>query len=97
MSKMININHIAKLANLPLTNAEKKLYEKQLTKILDYIDELEEKAKTSKVEPTFNVSSNTNITRKDTASNSLTQDEALNNASSTDQGRFSTKGIFENE
>lgn len=93
----LDIDHIAKLANIPLTTEEKKLYKKQLVKILEYIDKLEEKANTAKVDPTFNVSPNTNIMRSDVTGTGLTQQEALTNAGSTDQGQFLTKGILENE
>ena len=95
MSKTkINITHVAKLANLPLSNKEAKIFEEQIAKILGYIEEIE-KVDTSGVEPTYNVSSNTNITRGDSSNTSLTQDEALQNSSNTKDGQFVTKGVFE--
>ncbi|MEK7581159.1 MAG: Asp-tRNA(Asn)/Glu-tRNA(Gln) amidotransferase subunit GatC [Patescibacteria group bacterium] len=97
MSKVkIDINHIAKLANLPLSAEEEKTYDKQLTAILEYVKHVES-VDTKDVEPTFNVTPNKNITRKDTASKSLTQDEALNNVSNKKNGFVVTGGVFENE
>ena len=92
----IDISHVAKLASLPISGEETKTFSGQLTKILDYIDKIEE-ADTSNVEPTYNVSSNTNITRADIQSTSLTQDEALQNSATAKNGQFVTKGVFESE
>ncbi len=88
--------HVAKLANLPLTDSELEEYSGQLSKILDYIDKLN-KAKTEKAEPIFNVSGRTNVTQKDIPSKSLTQKQALINAPKTEEGQIVTKGVFENE
>lgn len=92
----IDVKHIAKLANLPLSQEEEKIYSKQLTAILEYVEQVES-VETKNVEPTFNVTPNKNITRQDTASNSLTQDEALSNASKKKDGFIVTGGVFENE
>ena len=45
----IDIDHVAKLANLSLSPAEKKTFEKQLGEILDYFNHLE-KVNTTKVQ-----------------------------------------------
>lgn len=90
----INISHVAKLANLPISDKETKTFSSQLTKILDYIDKIEE-ADTADVEPTYNVSPNTNITRVDNPNTSLTQNESLQNAPQSKNGFFVTKGVFE--
>lgn len=92
----INISHIAKLANLPLTIEENSLYESQLTSILEYVEQIES-VDTKSVEPTFNVTPNKNTTRKDIASKSLTQNEALSNSSRKKDGFIVTGGVFENE
>lgn len=95
MSKVkIDISHVAKLANLPVSEKEKEIFTSQLTKILDHIDKIE-KADTKTVDPTYNVSPNTNITRADNPNKSLTQDEALQNSANTKDGQFVTKGVFE--
>lgn len=90
----IDISHVAKLASLPISHEETKTFSEQLTKILEYIDKIEE-ADTPNIEPTYNVSSNTNITRADNPSTSLTQKESLENAPQSKNGFFVTKGVFE--
>lgn len=91
---IIDISKVAKLANLPVSEKEAKVFESQLTKILDHIDQIE-KADTKSVEPTYNVSSNTNVTRSDNPSAGLTQAEALQNSTNTRDNQFVTKGVFE--
>lgn len=90
----IDISHVAKLANLPISEKESEIFTSQLIKILDHIDKIEE-ADTENIEPTYNVSSNTNITRADNPSTSLTQNESLQNAKQSKNGFFVTKGVFE--
>lgn len=90
------VKHVAKLANLPLTEEETEKYSEQLSKILDYIDQLN-RADTSKVEPIFNTTERTNITHPDKPSINLTQEEALSNAKEKKNGQFVTKGVFSEE
>ncbi|GEM_PF-6297296 len=88
--------HIAKLANLILSDQEVDTFTLQLVSILNYIEHLN-KADTNSVDATYNVSPNKNETRKDTASVCLTQDEALQNSTNTKNGQFVTKGVFKSE
>lgn len=92
----INISHISKLANIPLSSAEASTYEDQLIKILDYVEKIES-ADTKSVEPTFNISTSNNITRDDIVNNGLTQKETLQNTSNKKDGQIVTKGVFSNE
>lgn len=87
------VKHVAKLANLPLSEEEEDIFSKQLSKIIDYVDQLD-KVDTKEVEPTYNISMNTNITREDISSNSLTQEEALSNTTKKKEDFFVTKGVF---
>lgn len=91
-----HVKHVAKLANLSLSSEELEKYSKQLSKILDYIDQLN-KANTKDIQPTFNVSLNENTVREDLVGQSLSQEEALSNAANTKSGQFVTKGVFEEE
>lgn len=93
----INIQRIAKLANIPISTSEEDLFNEQLKEIIDYIDQIEKGANTSKVEPVFNVSPNFNVLRPDVTQSSLKQEEALANSVSIKDGYFVTKGVFENE
>lgn len=90
------VKKVAKLANLPLTDQEEEKYSEQLSKILDYIDQLNE-VDTSDVEPTFNVAGLSNVMREDKTVASLSQEKVLSNASKKQDGTFVTKGVFDNE
>lgn len=87
------VKKVAKLANLPITKQEEDLYSGQLSKILDYIDQLNQ-VETSKIDPTYNVSGHSAVMRKDETTPGLTQDEALANAPKKENGFFVTKGVF---
>ncbi len=88
-----DISHVAKLANLSLSEGEKKKLEKQLEETVEYVESLNE-VNTEGVEPTSQVIGLENITREDVVKTSLTQEEALKNAKSTDRGFFKVKGII---
>lgn len=90
------VQKVAKLANLTLTPDEEEKYAEQLSKILDYIDELNS-VNTEGIQPTFNVISRDNVFRSDTAEPGLTQEEALLNAPVKKDGFFVSKGVFKNE
>lgn len=87
------VEHVAKLANLPLTEEEIEKYSKQLSAILDYVESLN-KVAANNIEPTFNTTGLENVMTKDGVSKSLTQKEALLNAPKKDKGLFVTKGVF---
>ncbi len=90
------VKHVAKLANLPLNEVEEEKYSEQLSKILDYVNQLNS-IDTSEVEPIFNVSEQKNILAEDELGTCLSQDQALSNASKKKNGFFVTKGIFKDE
>lgn len=92
----IDVGYVAKLANLPLSDEEKKKFEKQLSETLDYVNQLNE-IDTKEFEPTSQVTGLENITREDVAKPSLPQEEVLKNAKSTHNGFFKVKAIFEND
>ncbi len=60
----MNIDHIAKLARLGLSDKEKGKLEKELPSILKFVDKLNE-VKTDKIDPTAQVTGLENIVRKD--------------------------------
>ncbi len=96
ITAVFDTSKIAKLANVPLTDEESHKYTEQFTKILDYIEQLNS-VDTKGVEPTFNVSGQTNVTRKDETSTSLSQDEALQNTSNKQNGFFVSKRVIGEE
>jgi aspartyl-tRNA(Asn)/glutamyl-tRNA(Gln) amidotransferase subunit C len=91
-----DVNHVAKLANLTLSDEEKTKFEKQLEETVEYVKGLDE-VDTTEVEPTSQVTGLENITREDEVRPSLSQEEALKNAKSTHNGLFKVKGILANE
>ncbi len=90
------VKKVAKLANLPLTSEEEEKYSDQLSKILDYIEQLN-KVNTVDVEPTFNVTGQSNVMRKDETAPCLSQEEALSNTPKEKDSMFETKGVFDND
>ena len=92
----IDVSHVAKLANLPLSNEEKKKFEKQLSETLDYVKQLEE-IDTKGIEPTSQVTGLENVTREDVAKPSLSQEEALSNTKSKYNGFFKVAAILDND
>lgn len=87
------VKHVAKLAELPLSDQEVELFSQQLSQILDYIEQLNQ-VDTSSVDPTFNVSPIQKVIQEDQPQQGLTQHEAISNAHQTQDGYFVTKGIF---
>lgn len=93
-SKKIDIEHIAKLANLVLTAEEKVTFEKQLGEVLGYISNLNQ-VDTDKVEPIGHITGLVNVAREDVSAPSISQDQALTNAQKTHNGFFEVEAIFE--
>jgi aspartyl-tRNA(Asn)/glutamyl-tRNA(Gln) amidotransferase subunit C len=91
-----DIEHVAKLANLPLDEKHLEILGKQLTETLLYIDKLNE-IPTEKVERTSQVTGLTNVTRDDTVSASLPQEAAVENAPATHNGYIVVDAILEEE
>lgn len=91
-----DVSHVAKLANLALSEEEKKKFEKQLEETAQYVEGLDE-VNTDGVVPTSQVTGLENVTREDEIKPSLSQEEALKNAQSTHNGFFKVKGILQNE
>ena len=73
------VEHVARLARLELTDEEKERMRAQLDSILSYIDKLDE-LDTSAVEPTSHVLPMMNVFRDDEVRSSLSQEETLANA-----------------
>ncbi len=74
------VRHIAKLARLRLKDGEVEKFAKELTSILQYVDMLKE-VDTSKVEPTAQVTGQTNVFREDSIREENTSPDALLNCS----------------
>jgi len=90
----IDIDHVAKLARLSLTEDEKATLREQLGFILEHAAKVSEVA-AGDVPPTSSPISRTNVLREDIAEPSLPVDEALRNAPDRAEGRFRVPRIVE--
>ena len=90
------VRHLAKVAQLELTDTEIQQYAEDLSAILDYFDMLQS-VDTAKVAPTAHVSGLANITRPDEvhATNKETRVQILDNAPNVKNDYIKTKGVFE--
>jgi aspartyl-tRNA(Asn)/glutamyl-tRNA(Gln) amidotransferase subunit C len=88
------IEHIARLALIDLSEEEKETFSKQLNNILDYFQKLNE-LDTTNVEPTRHVIDGLkNVFREDIPRKSLSQEEALRNTSQKKDGFFKAPRII---
>ena len=87
------VEHIAKLASLELTEEEKKLFSNQLGEILNYAESINE-LDTENVEPTFHPIRITNIFREDEPGTSISHELALSNAPKKEKDYFKIPKIL---
>ncbi|MEJ2243193.1 MAG: Asp-tRNA(Asn)/Glu-tRNA(Gln) amidotransferase subunit GatC [Candidatus Bathyarchaeota archaeon] len=71
-----DVEHVAWLARIQLSEEEKELFTEQFNDILDYFKKIDE-INTESVEPTYHVLDLQNVTRKDEVVPSLSTEEAL--------------------
>ncbi len=88
------VEHIAELARLALTEEEKALYRDQLSAILDYAAILQ-KVDTSAIPPTATVLPLRNVMREDLVAPSMSVEDVLANAPDADDGQFRVKAILD--
>ncbi|HSB42424.1 MAG TPA: Asp-tRNA(Asn)/Glu-tRNA(Gln) amidotransferase subunit GatC [Methylomirabilota bacterium] len=89
-----DVEHVARLARLELSAAEKERMGRELDGILTYIDKLRA-LDTAGVEPTSHAVPVTNVTRDDVPSQSLAQADALANAPDRQGDLFRVPKIIE--
>lgn len=82
-----DVEHVAKLARLSLTEDEKKLYAEQLGRIIDNFNELS-KVDTTGVEPLSHALPIVNVLREDIVKKSLGREKLMENAPATENGFF---------
>lgn len=87
------IQKIARLAQIKLTDQEVTQYQGQIGDILAYVDQLRA-VPTDGVEPTAQVTGMVNRMRPDAVRPSLTQAEALANAPEQRDGYFKIKAVL---
>ena len=77
------VNNIAHLARLHFTDHEKKEIEKDLQRMISFVEKLNE-IDTTGVEPLKHMSTLSNVLREDETKGSVSRDEVLQNAPATD-------------
>jgi aspartyl-tRNA(Asn)/glutamyl-tRNA(Gln) amidotransferase subunit C len=75
----LDVAYIARLARINLTEAEAKLFQKQLDDVLEYVEKLRQ-ADISDVEPAAQALPIFNVFREDAARDWFTAEQALSNA-----------------
>ncbi len=91
---MQEVEHIAELAKLHLSDEEKALMQQQLSAILDYFARLQE-LDTEAIPPTASVLPLRNVMRDDEVRPSFSRDEILANAPARAEGYFKVKAVLE--
>lgn len=93
--KKEEIQHIANLARLDLSEAELELYGNQLSGILDYIDQLQS-VDTTGIEPTAQVTGLQNIWREDVVNewDVVEQASALKQAPEMEDGQIKVRRVI---
>ena len=92
---MITVNdveHVAKLARLELTEEEKEKYAGQLGDVLKYVEQMNE-VDTSNVEPMAHAIDFVNVVREDEVKYEQTKEELLMNAPDEENGFFKVPKI----
>ncbi|MGZ9587316.1 Asp-tRNA(Asn)/Glu-tRNA(Gln) amidotransferase subunit GatC [Paenibacillus marinisediminis] len=89
-----NVEHVAKLARLQLSEQEKEQFLGQLNAILEYADKLNE-LNTDDVPPTSHVLPIRNVMRDDTVQESLAIEQVMANAPEEEDGHFRVPAVLE--
>jgi aspartyl-tRNA(Asn)/glutamyl-tRNA(Gln) amidotransferase subunit C len=90
------VEHVADLAQLALSEAEKELFQEQLSSILEYAERLQE-LDTDAIPPTSTVLPLENIMREDQVQPSLPQPDVLANAPVVEDSCFQVPVVLEGE
>jgi aspartyl-tRNA(Asn)/glutamyl-tRNA(Gln) amidotransferase subunit C len=91
---MKDVEHIANLSRLMLTEEEKVKMTEQLGKILDFANQLQE-LDVEHVAPTTHSLPLKNVLREDAARQWLSQEEALSHAPDKENGQFRVPAVME--
>jgi len=90
------VEHIAELARLALSEEEKALYQEQLSAILDYFERLKE-LDTEAISPTASVLPLRSVMREDEAKPPFAREDILANAPAGEEGCFEVPAVLEQQ
>ena len=88
------VETIAELAKLTLTDDEKTMFQEQLSAILDYAQLLQQ-VDTTGITPTTSALPLNNVMRPDVVELSLENEDALFNAPDAEDGSFKVRAVLE--
>jgi aspartyl-tRNA(Asn)/glutamyl-tRNA(Gln) amidotransferase subunit C len=91
---MKDVEHVAKLARLELSEQEKKQFSEQLDAILKYAEKLNE-LDTDHVNPTSHVLQVSNVMREDKSRPSWPIAQVMQNAPDEEDGQFKVPAVLE--
>lgn len=94
MISVKDVEHVAKLARLELSEEEKQKFTEQLSHILDYFNQLNE-VNTENVEPMAHPVPSVNVMREDSVCLPYDRDKILANAPDEEDGYFRVPKINE--
>lgn len=92
----IDVEHVARLARLALTDEEKERFRRQLGVILEHAERVQQVA-AADVPPTSHPVPRANVFRPDEVGPCLSHEEALAGAPEVEDGRFKVPRIVEAE
>lgn len=90
------VRHVARLARLKITDAEAALFASQLSKVLEYVEQLGE-LDTRNIPPSAHALPVSNVFREDVARSSWTSEQALHNAPDCHDGFFRVPKVLDQE
>jgi aspartyl-tRNA(Asn)/glutamyl-tRNA(Gln) amidotransferase subunit C len=91
---LAEVEHIAELARLSLSDDEKALYQEQLSAILDYAERLQA-LDTSAIPPTATVLPLRSVMRADEPRDSMSRDDVLANAPQVESESFRVQAVMD--
>ena len=91
---LAEVEHIAELARLSLSDEEKALYQEQLSAILDYAERLQA-LDTSAIPPTATVLPLRSVMRADEPRDSMSRDDVLANAPQVESESFRLQAVMD--
>lgn len=94
MITLKDVEHVAKLARLDLSEEEKSKFADQMGKLLDYFNQLKE-INTEDIEPMAHPVQAVNVVREDQIVPSCGRDEILKNAPEEEDGYFRVPKIID--
>ena len=89
-----DVEYVARLARLKLSDKEKEQFTSQLKSIVEYVEKLKE-LDTEKVKPTAHVLPLKNVTRRDEARSSIDRDTILKLAPKSGDGFVKVPQVIE--